>query len=593
MGSQLSVKINSHAASITKNVSNSSAKTRVPHQISPSYSSTAFAPPPFPSPPGRSTSLDRLFKLLTKRGRRRAQIRRMSFIARHLAMTTDRRDVGQVIRIDVLPDDVLLEIFDFYIRDKPAIEAWQSLVHVCQRWRTLVFQSPRHLNLQLYCTPKTPARDTLDFWPALPLIIKGTMAQSPDTDNIVAALGPSNRVCQVDLWDLAGLKLEEVLAPMQVPFPELTDLRLWSNDKTPLVIPDSFLGGSAPRLRHFELDGIPFPGLPKLLLSATHIVHLRLINIPHSGYISPEAMVALLCALSSLESLSLGFQSPQSRPDWESQRLPSPKRSILPTLDNFCFKGVTEYLEELATRIDTPHLDHLNITFFNQIDFDCPRLAQFINCTPALRACDEAHVRFNDYTASITLRNRTSSFDDFLINISCREPDWQLSSIEQVCNTSLHPLSMVEHLYIVHEYWQLVWKDDAIENTVWLQLLLPFTAVKNLHLSTEFAPDIAATLQELVGGRMTEVLPSLQNIFVEGFEPSGLFRENIGQFVAARQLSSHPIAISVRGRVSDRDTVLGQVGDRDSVWRRVLDSDAVRRRANDSDTVRAVIEFND
>ena len=134
-----------------------------------------------------------------------------------------------MIRIDDFPDDVLLEIFDFYIRGKPAIEAWQLLVHVCHRWRTLVFQSPRHLNLQLYCTPTTPTRDTLDFWPAFPLIIKGSMAQSPDTDNIVAALVPSNRVCQVDLWDLAGLKLEKVLAPMQVPFPELTELRLWSN----------------------------------------------------------------------------------------------------------------------------------------------------------------------------------------------------------------------------------------------------------------------------------------------------------------------------------------------------------------------------
>ena len=38
----------------------------------------------------------------------------MSFIARHPPMTTDRCDVGQVKRIDVLPDEVLLEIFDFY-----------------------------------------------------------------------------------------------------------------------------------------------------------------------------------------------------------------------------------------------------------------------------------------------------------------------------------------------------------------------------------------------------------------------------------------------------------------------------------------------
>ena len=124
------------------------------------------------------------------------------------------------------------------------------------------------------------------------------------TDSVITALGQSNRVCQVVLH-LAGRQLEEVLAPMQVPFPELTDRRLFSDDETPAVIPDSFLDGSAPRLRSFLLSGIPFPGFPKLFLSANHLVYLELINIPHSGYISPEAMVSLLCALSSLDTLTL------------------------------------------------------------------------------------------------------------------------------------------------------------------------------------------------------------------------------------------------------------------------------------------------
>jgi len=43
----------------------------------------------------------------------------------------------------------------------------------------------------------------------------------------------------------------------------------------------------------------------------------------------------------------------------------------------------------------------------------------------------------------------------------------------------------------------------------WLQLLLLFTALKILYLPKEFAPGIAAALQELVGRRITEVLPSL------------------------------------------------------------------------------------
>jgi hypothetical protein len=454
-----------------------------------------------------------------------------------------------VIRIDVLPDDVLLEIFGFYMTMisyiiKTEIEAWQSLVHVCRRWRVLVFESPRRLNLRLFCTHKTPIRHKLDLWPALPLVIYGPMTSesTQDLDNIIAALGQSNRVRQVFLQGLAAWQLEKVLATMQVPFPELTDLQLHSYDETVPVIPDSFLDGSAQRLRYFALYGIPFPGLPKLLLSATTLVFLTLFRIPHSGYISPEAMVALISALSSLETLELEFRSPQSRPDWESRRRPPSKRSVIPALDYFGFKGVIEYLEDLVTFIDAPQLNTLDITFFNQIDFDIPRLAQFINRTPTIRTLDEAHVQFDDYFASVGPPRGPGTLQ---ITISCSEPDWQLSSIEQVCNSSLHPISTVEVLYIEHEYSELVWKNDAIENTLWLQLLLPFTAVKDLYLSREFAPGIAAALQELVGARITDVLPSLHNVFMEGLEPSGPLQESIGRFVAARLLSDHPIAISV------------------------------------------------
>jgi hypothetical protein len=468
-----------------------------------------------------------------------------------------------VIRIDVLPDDVLLDIFDFYVDislsngGRAGIEAWQSLVHVCRRWRSVVLESPRRLNLRLHCAPDTPAKDKLDVWPALPLIVWGDMGIdiSSGTDNIIAALVQSNRVCEVTLLSLEGWQLEEVSAAKQVPFPEMTELQLSSlrslrsHDETPPVIPDSFLDGSAPRLQYFELNGIPFPGLPKLLLSASRLVCLRLSDIPHSGYISPEAMVASLSVLSSLRTLSLEFRSPQSRPDWESRSLPPPNRSILPTLDYFRFKGVTEYLEELVTRIDTPKLRHTHINFFDQIDFDCPRLAQFIDRTPTFGAHDTAYVRFGDLDTSVTLLIPTLE-----IVISWSEPDRQLSSIAQVCN-SLHHLSTVVHLYIERRPGERVFQIDAIENTQWLQLFLPFTAVEFLYLSKTFAPGVAAALQELVGGRITEVLPSLQSIIVQGIEPSGPIQENIGQFVAARQLSDHPIAISVWDEDSDMESM--------------------------------------
>jgi len=363
------------------------------------------------------------------------------------------------------------------------------------------------------------------------------MTSSSVADDIIAVLGQSNRVREVHLSGLADRQLEYVLAAMQVPFSELTWLSLDSDGETPPVVPDSFLGGSAPLLRLFQLDDIPFPGLPKLLLSATHLVHLYLYNIPHSGYFSPEAMASLLSVLSSLKRLVLHFQSPQSRPDRESRRPPPSRRSVVPALTRFDFKGATEYLEDVVTYIDAPQLDHLLISFFDQTDFDSPRLAQFISHTPILADCD-AHVDFHDSAASVALRSRSEVVE---IEISCSEPDWQLPSVAQVCNTCLPPLSTIEHLFILNGYLKLLGYDVS-EDTLWLELLLSFPAVTNLYLPEYSAPGIVAALQEMVGA---EVLPSLQNIFVEGLEPSGPFQEDIMEFVTARQLSGHPISFFV------------------------------------------------
>jgi len=221
----------------------------------------------------------------------------------------------------------------------------------------------------------------------LPLLISGNLGwrYSPGgSDETIAALGQSNRECQVDLHGIDPVEFNKVLAAMQLPFPDLTHLSLFANGKTPPVVPDSFLGGSAPNLRMIHLDRVPFPGLPKLLLSATHLVRLELEGIPHSGYFSPEAMSALLSVLSSLKELSLLFQSPRSRPDSESRRPPPSTRSVIPALKRFSFKGVIEYLEDLVTDIDAPQLNGLYITFFEQINLDRPQLAQFISRSPSL-----------------------------------------------------------------------------------------------------------------------------------------------------------------------------------------------------------------
>ena len=457
---------------------------------------------------------------------------------------------------DSLSDDALLEIFDFYVIiievTKEEVEAWQSLVHVCQRWRSLVYGSARRLNLRLFCDPgtQTRVRHTLDVWPPFPLFISGDASQTEEIDNIIAPLERSDRVHYINLVNFSGSQLENISTATQKPFPELTDLRLISSRvEADTVVSDLFLDGSIPRLWHLELAGVPFPSLPKLLLAATHLVELYVLDIPHSGYFSPEVVVASLSTLNRLRSICLRFRSPRSRPEGESRRPPPLIRSVFPSLSTLNFTGVSEYLEDLVARINAPRLTHVIISFFNQIIFDTPQFAQFISRTPGFKTFEEARLVFEDGVAGVKLSSpkRTGrikySYGQLKVNILCSKLDWQVSSLEQACISSLPSLSMLEDLYIYEESDSILGWNNT-ENALWLQLLQPFSGVKNLYLSRDFEQYIAPALQELVGDRTAEVLPALQNISLMNFQISGFVQEGIVKFIAARQLSGLPITIS-------------------------------------------------
>ena len=99
----------------------------------------------------------------------------------------------------------------------------------------------------------------------------------------------------------------------------------------------------------------------------------------------------------------------------------------------------------------------------------------------------------------------------------------------------------------------LEWQDD-MEDTQWLELLHPFANVKDLHLSRILPTRIAPALQELTGERVTEVLPVLQNIFLDLYDEPEPVPKAIWEFVAARQLSGCPVAIHRRRFDSERGT---------------------------------------
>ena len=328
-------------------------------------------------------------------------------------------------------------------------------------------------------------------------------------DNIIAALEHNDRVCLIKLYFYKSSQMRYVTnsAAMRKPFQDLTHLQLNTFEPGPLL-PDSFLGGTAPSLRSLDLFNVPFPGLPKLLLSATHLVELHLLNISPTGYIPPEAMATGLSALNNLESLRLHFRNPRPRPAPESRRPPPMIRPILPSLTEIRFKGTSEYLEEILARIDAPRLNGLKITFFNQLIFDTPQLLQFISPRPTLRAPEKCHITFCSKATIAKFPSQTSNDAVLSAEIRCMASEWQLSSPEQVCTSSLPPVSTLEDLYIVEErHWRPRWQDD-VESPVWLDLFAFVCCCKeSLFVEGICAPYCAPPCKNLSGDERQKFCP--------------------------------------------------------------------------------------
>src|SRR5216684_1543039 len=269
-------------------------------------------------------------------------------------------------------------------------------------------------------------------------------------------------------------------------------------------LPDSFLSGSVPRLRVLKLTGLSFPGLPDLLLSATHLVHLSLSGIPHSWYISPETVANWLSALTCLESLRLCFGLPPPLSDFnqESRHSPPLAHAVLSFLTSFTFQGAYRYLEDLVTFIDVPQLDKFKIHFSDRIDFDTSELLQFISRTPRLTALDEARMLFrDDIGVRVTFSSQTSQSTAIIIDLQDNWSDWTLSSLTHFCTSSLPLISTVENLYISGE-------------------------------SVQTIADMLGLLWDEIGA---EVLPVLLKIFVDKVKASSDVVENIRRFVDARR----------------------------------------------------------
>ena len=420
---------------------------------------------------------------------------------------------------------------------------WRQLMHVCRRWRQIIFQSPRRLNLQILCTSRNRFKKSLGIWPDFPIAIRyrGFCLDLIGQDDVIAALEHRDRVFCIEL-NITGSQLENMATVLYKPFPVLTHLDISSEDGN-LDLPGGFLGGSAPCLEQITLSCTSFPAFPTLLLSTKNLVKLKLYSVPPTHYISPGAMVACLAEWPKLNTLFLHFTSVTVR---LGQILPPPiTRVVLPALTDLYFCGAGKYLEDLLAQIDCPELDYIIVHIINPVvDFQIAQLAKFLNRSVGLEMSPYSPTEVNLVNGGVTIK----MFCDLNLPYEVWKPEgrratitivygWtdpQVSLIAENVNRFSAILSTVVHL-------SLTWPEyEEIDGIDWLHLLHPFSTVQTLHVSRILAREVASALEDIPAERVTEVLPSLCLTYLERYPGSFL---EIEKFVAARKLSDSPVEV--------------------------------------------------
>ena len=87
---------------------------------------------------------------------------------------------------------------------------------------------------------------------------------------------------------------------------------------------------------------------------------------------------------------------------------------------------------------------------------------------------------------------------------------------------------------------------ERIDDTEWLNLLIRFSAVQTLQVDSKLAGQVALALEDIPEGMFTEVLPSLNLIYLEGQSASSLTK-----FVDACRLAGRSVTIAKTRAVFD------------------------------------------
>ena len=460
--------------------------------------------------------------------------------------------------VQTLPDDILLEIFKCHrlasLRSKPGSSTWYKLAQVCRRWRFIVFAYPRTLDPCIVVSTNTNRiEETAGFWPVdLPIAMwYRSQLSAKDEENILNILKNPARICEIDI-DMTYYLARKCASLLEESFPALEYLRLGSQgiiSGWALVIPDNFLGNSAPRLRVVHLKNTVFPTLPRLLSTSQNLVSLKLENIPAERVFTAQELAVGLSSTPQLKSLKI---------DINGDVIPCPLmqigphiRVVLPSLLELQYIGQYSYLHALASRIDTPIIEQIKAAFVND-GWGCNghELYGLFARGEELRSSRRHRTRIQFSEESVIFAHHftcstTSSPGSFQVRFVGR--GWFLDHVilvSQICR-GFQFLGVMHQVTLVEIGGSPSRRRRVKEFDSWLNLLRTLSAVERLYVSGTVASNVMFALSE-----SGMILPALRDLHfpdesswaASAWANTGV-PADIKRFAAKRELCGLPISV--------------------------------------------------
>ena len=235
------------------------------------------------------------------------------------------------------------------------------------------------------------------------------------------------------------------------------------------------------------------------------------------------------------------------------------ERIVLVALTRLKYRGTSKYLDVFVARIEAPRLGDIEITLFSQPTMDALQLGQFIQRTEihASLTGGRADVEISAHAISISFTKGLflGPFPNFSPNfspnhsphlrlqISCKQLDWQLSCMAQICDQISPFLFHVGGLRI--NAAQLQDEQVDVDGEQWVDLLrsFKFDAGKIFWVDGELTADILCTLGPANEGN-TAMLPSLRRVRVQkSIEMDGPSWNSLQSFITSRSISGRPVQV--------------------------------------------------